>query len=114
VVDRAVIDGLASTMGRDFAVELIDTFNADARELLGALRGGLAASDRDAFRRAAHTLKSTGESLGAFGLATQARELEVMGQGGRLHEVGDRVDRLADMYERVARALGEIRHDLAG
>jgi hypothetical protein len=31
-----------------------------------------------------------------------------------LHEVGDRVDRLADMYERVARALGEIRHDLAG
>jgi PAS domain S-box-containing protein len=114
VVDRAVIDGLGSTMGRDFAVELVDTFIADARELVAALRRALAGSDRDAFRRAAHTLKSTGESLGAFGLAAQARELEVMGQSGRLHEVGDRVDRLADMYERVARALGEIRHDLAG
>jgi CheY-like chemotaxis protein len=114
VVDRAVIDGLGSTMGRDFAVELVDTFIADARELVAALRRALAGSDRDAFRRAAHTLKSTGESLGAFGLAAQARELEVMGQAGRLHEVGDRVDRLADMYERVARALGEIRHDLAG
>jgi PAS domain S-box-containing protein len=114
VVDRAVIDGLGSTMGRDFAVELVDTFIADARELVAALRRALAGSDRDAFRRAAHTLKSTGESLGAFGLAAQARELEVMGQGGRLHEVGDRVDRLADTHERVARALGEIRHDLAG
>jgi PAS domain S-box-containing protein len=114
VVDRAVIDGLGSTMGREFAVELVDTFIADARELVAALRRALAGSDRDAFRRAAHTLKSTGESLGAFGLAAQARELEVMGQAGRLHEVGDRVDRLADTHERVARALGEIRHDLAG
>jgi CheY-like chemotaxis protein len=114
VVDRAVIDGLGSTMGRDFAVELVDTFTADARELVAALRRALAGSDRDAFRRAAHTLKSTGESLGAFGLAAQARELEVMSQAGRLHEVGDRVDRLADTHERVARALGEIRHDLAG
>jgi HPt (histidine-containing phosphotransfer) domain-containing protein len=99
-------------MGREFAVELIDTFTADARELVVALRRALAGTDRDAFRRAAHTLKSTGESLGAFALAAQARELEVVGQAGRLHEVGDRVDRLADMYERVARALGEIRRDL--
>ena len=114
VIDRAVIDGLGTSMGRDFAVELIDTFIADARELVAALRRTLAATDRDAFRRAAHTLKSTGESLGAFALAAQARELESIGQAGRLHEVGDRVDRLADMNERVARALGEIRHDLAG
>ena len=113
VLDRSVIDGLGATMGREFAVELIDTFIADARELVAALRRALAGTDRDAFRRAAHTLKSTGESLGAFALAAQARELEVVGQGGRLHEVGDRVDRLADMYERVARALGEIRRDLA-
>ena len=114
VIDRAVIDGLGTSMGRDFAVELIDTFVADAREIVAALRRALAATDRDAFRRAAHTLKSTGESLGAFALAAQARELEAIGQAGRLHEVGDRVDRLADMHERVARALGEIRHDLAG
>jgi CheY-like chemotaxis protein/anti-sigma regulatory factor (Ser/Thr protein kinase) len=113
VLDRSVIDGLGATMGREFAVELIDTFIADARELVAALRRSLAGTDRDAFRRAAHTLKSTGESLGAFALAAQARELEVVGQAGRLHEVGDRVDRLADMYERVARALGEIRRDLA-
>ena len=64
------------------------------------------ATDRDAFRRAAHSLKSTSESLGAFGLATLARELETIGQAGRLHEVGDRIERLAAQYELVTRALG--------
>jgi PAS domain S-box-containing protein len=113
VVDRAVIDRLGETMGRDFAVELIDTFVADARDLLAAIQRALAASDRDGFRRGAHTLKSTGESLGAFGLAALARELESIGQAGRLHEVGNRVDRLADLYERVAHALGAIRRDLS-
>ena len=111
IIDRAVIDRLGESMGRDFAVELIDTFVADARDLLVALRSALAASDRDGFRRAAHTLKSTGESLGAFPLAALARELEAIGQAGRLHEVGDRVDRLADLYERVSTALGAIRRD---
>jgi PAS domain S-box-containing protein len=113
VVDRAVIDRLGESMGRDFAVELIDTFVADARDLLAAIQRALAASDRDGFRRAAHTLKSTGESLGAFALAALARELESIGQAGRLHEVGDRVDRLADLYERVAHALGAIKGDLS-
>ena len=113
VVDRAVIDRLGESMGRDFAVELIDTFVADAQDLVAALRRALADTDRDGFRRAAHTLKSTGESLGAFALAGLARELETIGQAGRLHEVGNRVDRLADLYERVAHALGAIRRDLS-
>jgi CheY-like chemotaxis protein len=112
VVDRAVIDRLEESMGREFAVEIIDTFVADARDLVAAIRRTLAASDRDGFRRAAHTLKSTGESLGAFPLATLARELEGIGQAGRLHEVGNRVDRLADLNERVTHALGAIRSDL--
>jgi histidine phosphotransfer protein HptB len=99
-------------LGREFTAELIDTFVADARDLVAALRRALAESDRDAFRRAAHTLKSTGESLGAFSLAALARELEGMGQAGRLHEVGNRVDRLADLHDRVAQALGAIRRDL--
>jgi PAS domain S-box-containing protein len=111
-IDRVVIDRLGESLGREFTAELIDTFVADARDLVAALRRALAESDRDAFRRAAHTLKSTGESLGAFSLAALARELEGMGQAGRLHEVGNRVDRLADLHDRVAQALGAIRRDL--
>jgi PAS domain S-box-containing protein len=113
VIDRAVIERLTATMGPAFAAELIDTFIDDARQLVAALRKALTATDRDAFRRAAHSLKSTSESLGAFGLATLARELETVGQTGRLHEVGDRLERLTTQSELVIRALGEIRHGLA-
>ena len=68
-------------MGRDFVAELIDTFVEDARELLAALRRSLGAADVDAFRRAAHSLKSNSESLGATSLSGLARELEAMARG---------------------------------
>ena len=49
-------------MGGAFVAELIDTFVEDARELIATLRRALAEADLDAFRRAAHSLKSTGET----------------------------------------------------
>jgi PAS domain S-box-containing protein len=111
-IDRTMIDRLSATMGRSFVGELIDTFVPDARELVATLRRTLAEGERDAFRRAAHSLKSTSESLGALGLATLARELEVLGQKGDLNEVGDRIERLAAQYELVAHALEELRDGL--
>jgi HPt (histidine-containing phosphotransfer) domain-containing protein len=92
--------------------ELIDTFGEDAREQLATLRRALAATDVDAFRRAAHSLKSTAESLGATGLAALARELEAGARAGSLDGAGDRLDRLTGHYERAARALGDLRRDL--
>jgi CheY-like chemotaxis protein/HPt (histidine-containing phosphotransfer) domain-containing protein len=112
VIDRMVLDRLAATMGSAFVAELIDTFGEDARELVMALRRGLAEADVDAFRRAAHSLKSTSESLGAAGLATLARELEAVARAGSLDGVGDRLEQLVDRYELVTGALGELRRDL--
>jgi HPt (histidine-containing phosphotransfer) domain-containing protein len=99
-------------MGRGFVVELIDTFRDDARELITALRRAVPASDLDAVRRAAHSLKSTSESLGAVGLAALARDLEAAARAGRLDGAGDRIQQLAERYELVTRALGEIRRGL--
>jgi PAS domain S-box-containing protein len=112
VIDRHTLDRLIATMGGAFIVELIDTFAEDARALIAALRQALAETDLDAFRRAAHSLKSTSESLGAAGLAARARELEAMARAGSLDGAGDRLDRLAGEYERAAHALGELRRDL--
>ena len=100
-------------MGASFVGELIDTFVADGRELLAALRRALAETDVDAFRRAAHSLKSNGESLGAAGLAALARELETMARAGSLSGVGDRLSPLSRAYERAVRSLGELRRDLS-
>ena len=103
-IDRAVFERLVATTGGPFVAELIDTFGEDARELLATLRRTLAATDVDAFRRAAHSLKSTAESLGATGLAALARELEAGARAGSLDGAADRLDRLTGHYERAARA----------
>jgi PAS domain S-box-containing protein len=111
-IDRAVFERLVATTGGPFVAELIDTFGEDARELLATLRRTLAATDRDAFRRAAHSLKSTAESLGATGLAALARELETAARAGSLDGAAARLDRLTEHYERAASALGDLRSDL--
>ncbi|HEX7786949.1 MAG TPA: response regulator, partial [Methylomirabilota bacterium] len=111
-LDRAVFDRLVGSMGGAFVAELIATFDQDAGELIAALRCALAAGDLDGFRRAAHSLKSTSESLGANGLAAGARELEAAARAGRLEGAAGRVQALADRYEQVARVLGALRRDL--
>ena len=112
-IDRPALDRLVDTMGGPFVGELIDTFGQDAVELIATLRRTLAAADVDGFRRAAHSLKSTSQSLGANGLAARARELESAARAGSLDGAGARVQALAEHYERVAHTLGGIRRDLS-
>jgi PAS domain S-box-containing protein len=111
-IDPAAIERLTVTMGGTFIAELIDTFGEDTRELIATLRRALAGADLEAFRRAAHSLKSTSETLGATGLAGMARELEGMARAGTVDGAGDRVERLAAEYEVVAHRLGEVRRGL--
>jgi HPt (histidine-containing phosphotransfer) domain-containing protein len=111
-IDRTVVERLAATMGGPFVAELIDTFAEDARELIATLHRALAENDVDAFRRAAHSLKSNGETLGATELAALARKLEAMARAGSLHGAADRVEPLVAGYEAAARALGALRRDL--
>jgi len=112
-IDRAVFDRLVATTGGPFVTELIDTFGEDARELLAALRRALVGMDVDAFRRAAHSLKSTAESLGAVALGALARELEGHARAGSLEGAAQRLDRLEQHYARAAGALGDLRRDLS-
>jgi len=112
-IDRAVFDRLVATTGGPFVAELIDTFGEDARELLAALRQTLAAQDVDGFRRAAHSLKSTAESLGATALGALARELETQARAGSLEGAAERLDRLDHHYTRAAAALGDLQRDLS-
>jgi len=111
-LELAAIDALATTMGRPFIAELIDTFAVDARELIATLRTALAGKDIDAFRRAAHSLKSTSETLGATRLGAIARDLEAMARAGTLDGAGPRVDRLGPEYDVVTQLLNEVRRGL--
>ena len=61
--------------------------------------------DAGSFRRAAHSLKSNGESFGATRLAALARELETMGRDGRLDDARPELPQLEAAYEEAAKAL---------
>jgi|SRR5450432_2967000 len=105
-IDRAAFAELEQTAGAAFVTELAGTFLEEAPQMLAELRAAEAAAAADRFRRAAHSLKSNGQTFGATRLAALARALELggLGSGGL-----DALDVLDVEYARVAAALEELR-----
>jgi HPt (histidine-containing phosphotransfer) domain-containing protein len=79
VIDSAVYAELRDTTGAEFVAELVDTFLEEGPGMLAELRGARADGNAERFRRAAHSLKSNGNTFGALRLAALARELELKG-----------------------------------
>ena len=79
VIDPHTFDELQANAGADFVIELVDTFAEEAPQLLAELRSAFTAGAAERFRRAAHSLKSNGNTFGATKLATLARALELEG-----------------------------------
>ena len=68
---------LQEAVGAEFAVELVQTFMDEAPGMLMALEAAHVAGDAEAFRRAAHSIKSNAMTFGATPLAARARALEL-------------------------------------
>ena len=105
-IDRTIFAELEATAGAEFARELVDTFLEEAPTMLADLRQSLAGGRADAFRRAAHSLKSNASTFGAQTLAAMARELELQGIGA---STADAVGALAQQYDAVAVDLKALR-----
>lgn len=105
VIDAATFAELQDAAGAEFVGELIVTFLEEAPQMLAELRTAQAAAAADAFRRAAHSIKSNAHTFGALRLGEMARELEL---GGMVTDAAP-VDALQAEYERVAAALQELR-----
>ena len=109
-IDPATFESLQQTAGAEFVGELVDTFLEEAPAMLAELRTTLAAGNADAFRRAAHSLKSNSLTFGALTLGTMARELELGGLSTVQKADGKPLDALALEYSRVAAALAGLRN----
>ena len=111
IIDAETFAALRDTTGSEFARELIDTFLTEAPSMLADLRESLADGDADRFRRAAHSLKSNGNTFGALTLGTLAKDLELSG----VVQVRSRgPSPLADVeaeYLRVGAALAALRDE---
>jgi CheY-like chemotaxis protein len=108
-VDAAALENLRELGGDDFLAEVIDTFLADGPTLIATLRGSLGAQDADELRRAAHTLKSNGATLGAAGFSELCRALEQRAKSGRLEGASEVVGRIEQEYRALEEALAAVR-----
>jgi len=106
-IDNATFLELQESAGADFVAELVDTFLEEAPRMLTELRATATTARPEAFRRAAHSLKSNANTFGATRLGTLARELELNGipAGGG----GAELDALSREYGRVSARLQELR-----
>jgi HPt (histidine-containing phosphotransfer) domain-containing protein len=107
VIDEAVLRELEETTGAEFAAELIETFLQEAPAMLDELKSAAEASDADAYRRAAHSIKSNANTFGAVTLAEAALEMEMNGLAAATQTGATGLDALFSEYERAAAALQE-------
>ena len=96
--DRIVLDRghLHSMTDGDveFERELVDTYIASARSLLGAIRSYLLARDAEAVAREAHGLKGASLNFGARSMAKCAMELETSARSGNLPKLDEALEQL--------------------
>jgi HPt (histidine-containing phosphotransfer) domain-containing protein len=100
-IDPQTFAELQANAGAEFVVELVDTFASEAPQMLAELRTSHAAGAAEAFRRAAHSLKSNSNTFGASRLAELARSLEL----GGLPASAAPIDALAEELARSMAAL---------
>jgi HPt (histidine-containing phosphotransfer) domain-containing protein len=109
-IDQATFEKLKHDAGADFVGELIAAYCEETPQLMAKLQHALMARDADAFRQAAHSIKSTSNTFGAMSLGEMAKELEMLGRAGDLANAQGIVDRLAAEYARVQQTLKDLSH----
>ena len=102
-IDLPTFTELQAAAGAAFVSELVGTFLEEAPPMLAELRAAQSAGATDAFRRAAHSLKSNSNTFGATRLGALARDLEL---GGLITDSAP-LDALDAEYQRAAAALKE-------
>jgi HPt (histidine-containing phosphotransfer) domain-containing protein len=110
VIDRGVYSELRDTTGAEFMAQLVDTFLEEGLGILAELRGARAEGNAERFRRAAHSLKSNGNTFGALKLGALARELELKGLDAEPSRDAAALAALEAEFSRAAAELKTLRN----
>jgi two-component system sensor histidine kinase/response regulator len=100
---RARLDG-----NDDLMAELAQLFLDDAPRQIQAIREAQTNGDASRMENAAHTLKGSASTLGANGLTSLARELEMQGREMHLEGSNDLCSQLEKEWERLKIELSNI------
>ena len=110
VIDLPTFEALKEAMGADYIGELVQAYFEETPQLLSKLEQALAKQDCDAFRQAAHSIKSTSNSFGALEFGALAKELELLGREAKLEGAPGKVEMLVREYGVVIKRLEELSH----
>jgi HPt (histidine-containing phosphotransfer) domain-containing protein len=110
VIDLPTFEALKEAMGADYINELVQAYFEETPQLLAKLQQALARQDCEAFRQAAHSIKSTSNSFGALQFGGLAKELEMMGREAKLDGAAGKVETLVGDYGDVHKKLEELCH----
>ncbi len=105
IIDLSIFEQLMKEMGTDFMDRLVDTYLEDTTRLLNELHQSFSDKDIEAFRRAAHTIKTTSNSFGAMQFGALARELELIGAEKDWDIAAVKLNHLDADYAQVRAAL---------
>ncbi len=110
-IDRAAIRNLLTMFNGDVAFlnQVIDTYLADATNLLQNIRQATANGQAQELQRAAHSLKSNSANLGATRLSAYGKELEDLGKNGSTAVSAARLADLETEFQQVSTILQHIR-----
>ena len=108
VIDLPTFEALKESMGADYINELVQAYFEETPQLITKLQGALVKKDTEAFRQAAHSIKSTSNSFGALQFGELAKELEFMGRQANLEGAATKVETLVNGYSLVQKQLQEL------
>jgi signal transduction histidine kinase/CheY-like chemotaxis protein len=107
-LEMSAVHRLADSLGPESSgvlQELLQEYVRDAQILLTSLREALNKEDADGVRKAAHTLKSTSNQVGAIHLGSIMREIETRAAAGD-------ISRARGMTDEAERELAQVRRQL--
>ncbi len=110
-LEAGALQNLRDLGGVEFLTEVVDLFLEDAPTLITSVRDSLERQDTEELRRAAHTLKSNGSTLGALEFAQLCRTVEQHARDGRLDGVSQLVDQIEQDYRALQAALVSLRSE---
>jgi HPt (histidine-containing phosphotransfer) domain-containing protein len=106
-IDPAVFASLLEMTGGDLAFvdELVDTYIEEGRSLVARLRMAAADGSTDELLRAAHSLKSSSQNVGALTLGERCRVLEAEARAGSVADAAGAVEAIAAGFDEARGAL---------
>lgn len=104
LIDGTIFNTLKELMEEDFP-DLIESYKEDAQKLLEDLKASSTEADLNVMIRAAHTLKSSSNNIGATALAKVALEIETQGNDNNFTKANALIPSLESLLAQTLKAL---------